>query len=106
MGTQRLCYLLALVCCIDCKKHRLFGLVVPYWDVIISVATRAIILIARYMCLAAEGLCSIELDLAICPHPSLALNPSTDPYPALYSGFVGMAVGARSKITSRFGLLS
>ena len=52
---------------------------VPYWDVIISVATRAIILIARYMCLAAERLCSIELDLAICPHPSLALNL----YPAL-----------------------
>lgn len=75
---------------------------VPYWDVIISVATRAIILIARYTCLAAERLCSIELDLAICPHPSLALNP----YPALYSGFVGMAVRARSKIASSFGLLS
>jgi hypothetical protein len=95
-----------LVCGIYRKELRFFSVMALCWGVIISMVTRAIILVARYMCLATEGFSFIQLDLAIRPHPTLALNSGADPYPALCSRFVGLAVCACAEITSALGLLS
>ena len=63
------------------------------------------ILVARYLRLAAKGLPFIQLDIAICPYPPFALNPSANAYPALHSTFVGLAVRSRGEVTSAVGIL-
>jgi hypothetical protein len=57
--------------------------------------------------LAAKGFPFVQLDVAICPHPSTTfdLTAISNPYPTLQSGFPGLTISVCCVIASALRLL-